>query len=122
MYKLNKSTFGGRIKQMMILKGLRSKDIAKKAGISPQQLSIYASNKVKQPGMSRIVAIAEALGCSASWLAGASSDEFMFNMEDSKKDVRCGTLVSVFESMNEEGKSLLYSVALTFANSNMYRS
>lgn len=76
-------------------KGLKAKDIADKAGISPSLLSQYKNGYCK-PGTKNMKALADALGKTPGWLYGAD-DEEAYNKQiavlldqlndDQKKDI-----------------------------------
>lgn len=60
---------GDRIKQQRLKKGLKLREIAEKAAISPSFLSDIENNKSSAP-LKRLSTIAAALDCSVSFLLG----------------------------------------------------
>ena len=67
------STFQQRLRQAMFFKGIRQVDIANRTGIKDSKISSYVSGRYK-PNAVTMLKIADALGVSATWLAGEGPD------------------------------------------------
>lgn len=64
------SSTANRLKEAMLIKGLRQSDLSEKTGIVKSAISQYLSGKVT-PKQDKIFLLSEALSVSPAWLMGA---------------------------------------------------
>ncbi len=67
-------TFGRRLNQLMIERGLYPKDIQRMTGVRRQNIYQYVQG-VKQPSAYNVKRIARGLNVSADWLLGIEKNE-----------------------------------------------
>lgn len=71
-------SLGSRIKQLRLRAKLNKAALARKVGVSDVTISYWESGAIKQIGHERLVALADALGCSlATLLEGDSAPELL---------------------------------------------
>ena len=68
-------TLGHRIRQARLRYGMSQAELARRIGISSTALNQIESGKTPDPGVSRIVGIADILGVSMDWLAGREDED-----------------------------------------------
>lgn len=76
--------FRARFEQALSMSGIKASDLAKMTGVSQATLSQYRSG-YSAPRKHRLLALAQALGVSAAWLAG---------LEQSSDGIECDTLAA----------------------------
>ena len=64
-------TFGSRLREARLNKGLMQKHIADEVGVSINSISLYERGSV-EPSFFTAICLADALGVSLDWLAGRS--------------------------------------------------
>lgn len=67
------ATFGDRVKQARVLKGLSQRDVAKRMDCSEQQISHWERG-VKKPQLENASALASALEVDLQWLISGEGD------------------------------------------------
>ena len=73
---MTKSTFGRRLKILMVDRGMSASEIAERAQVSRQMISRYTNN-LAIPNLSTAVRIAEALGVTVDDLADGELSQLL---------------------------------------------
>lgn len=97
------SAVGENIKKKRLFQNLSQNKLAKNAGIAQATLSAIESN-TKSPAVDTVEKLAAALGCSVAELLG-EAHENMYLTPIQKN------LLSLFDQLNDSGKSLLIAQA-----------
>lgn len=96
-----------RINQAMKLAHMEQVDLVKKSGESVSKVSMLVNGKTKDPRMSTLINIAEALDVSLDYLAGRTDNPMGFcdeELEGLRIDARARELLEGFELLPIEGK------------------
>ena len=99
----NMDTMGARIRYLQEKVG-GSKNMQKMSGVSQSQQSRLIRNDIKNPGLEQLLAIAEAGGCTISWLIEGGDSE----TGGSGGDTKVGGFVAVPFAFGENRASVMF--------------
>ena len=94
-------TFSTRLRNTRIERGLSQQELADKVGLNKASISKYENN-LSPPGMTNVIALADALHVSTLYLIGESDYPHLINVHK---------LGEVFEQLSQEKKEALYQYA-----------
>lgn len=101
------SSFSDALKKVMKEKNINQVDLAKTAGIAQSSISDYLNDRY-QPKQDKILALANALGCSPSLLLGVEPKQKTSIPEKSKEILKT---VEIMSTVNHDGQLQILSYA-----------
>ncbi len=97
---MSNELFKERFIRALRLSGLQQKELAKKLGVHPSNITRYKNGSYVPSDLDDIAKIAKILGVSAAWLSGLTSDEEI--VEPSRKEIAHNKIESYISEMTEE--------------------
>ena len=105
-------TFAERFNIALKLSGLPQKEVAKRLGVHPSNITRYKRGTYVPSDLKDIGEIAKILGVSPVWLAGLTDDDKI--VEPSRKDVAHNKIENYIAGMDEEQTESVLKFIETF--------
>lgn len=109
---MSNELFRERFIRALKLSGLQQKDVAKKLGVHPSNITRYKNGSYVPSDIDDIGKIAKILGVSPVWLAGLTTDEKI--VEPSRKDIAHNKIEVYIADMDDEQTESVLKFIETF--------
>lgn len=105
-------TFAERFNRALKLSGLQQKEVAKRLGVHPSNITRYKRGTYVPSDLQVIAEIARILGVSPAWLAGLTDDDRI--VEPSRKDVAHNKIENYIADMDDSQTESVLKFIETF--------